>query len=1000
MKIRRLLFIFSLTFSGFVFSQTQEDVEKITKNYDLEKLKELQVSYKKKEAAEKKAAYEAAKRNGWPIIIEKDGVYQELMKLTPDGFPLYYATESNVVAARSTRANYLNTGGGLGLTLDGQNMVARVWDGGPVRRLHSAFYTSSTNTASRITNVDVPFTTSNSNTNHGTHVAGTILALPWNATSAPVRGMAPQATGRSFDWTDDESEAISEVALGMLVSNHSYGVPVTGTNGPLPSWYIGSYVEDSRVWDEIAYNSPFYLPVYSAGNDGNNNDNADPISGGLDKLVGNKVAKNVLTIANAQDATIAVDGSLTSVNINSGSSQGPTDDRRIKPDIAGNGTGLVSPISTNNTATADYSGTSMAAPNVTGSLLLLQQHYKNVTTSFMRSATLKGLACHTADDAGEIGPDPYFGWGLLNAKKAAETITNNGLSSWISEQRLNQGQTFTMTVRSNGGANNPLIASITWTDLPGEANNGQRLVPNDLFRSLVNDLDIRVTRNGTTFFPWKLNSTDPLLPATRVGDNNLDNVELVRIDSPAAGDYVITITHKGNLVTGGQNYSLVVTGISSSFGLISKSNDVVLCSTANASYTFDYKQSGAGTTNFTATGVPAGATVSFTPASLSANGTVTMNVTNLGSVTPGLYDIGIVGNNGTETETRIKSLRVFSSTFTPITLTSPLNGFNGTPTSINLDWQDDNNAESYLVQVSTNSTFTTTVVNQVVQESNFIASNLNQDTVYYWRVVPSTRCGSATNASAIVNSFKTGIISCGNIFNATDFSDATIATTANVTASVPINVSGGIIIGDLKVTLDISHTWIGDMIISLEGPASIGSPEIILLNQPCTGSGSTYPNILATLDEAGTALVCEATSPVVRGIAAPFESFTAFNGLNADGVWTLKVSDVGNNDGGAINAVSLNFCNVVPGTLSSNDNVLGSLKVYPNPAKGIVNIDLGNVTGDTTYELFDVQGRKVISKVSSSNFETLNIENLSEGIYMLSIQNGGAKTTKKLVINK
>jgi len=267
-------------------------------------------------------------------------------------------------------------------------------------------------------------------------------------------------------------------------------------------------------------------------------------------------------------------------------------------------------------------------------------------------------------------------------------------------------------------------------------------------------------------------------------------------------------------------------------------------------------------------------------------------------------------------------------------------------------------------------------------------------------VVPSNRCGSATNASAIVNSFKTGIISCGNIFNATDFSDATIATTANVTASVPINVTGGIIIGDLKVTLDISHTWIGDMIISLEGPASIGSPEIILLNQPCTGSGSTYPNILATLDEAGAALVCEATAPVVRGIAAPFESFINFNGLNADGVWTLKVSDVGNQDGGSINAVSLNFCNVVPGTLSSNDNVLGSLKVYPNPAKGIVNIDLGNVTGDTTYELFDVQGRKVISKVSSTNFETLNVESLSDGIYMLTVQNGSAKTTKKLVINK
>ena len=78
-----------------------------------------------------------------------------------------------------------------------------------------------------------------------------------------------------------------------------------------------------------------------------------------------------------------------------------------------------------------------------------------------------------------------------------------------------------------------------------------------------------------------------------------------------------------------------------------------------------------------------------------------------------------------------------------------------------------------------------------------------------------------------------------------------------------------------------------------------------------------------------------------------------------------------------------------------------NFRLQPIIAKGIVNIDLaGSVTGETTYELFDVQGRKVISKVSSNNIETLNIENLSEGIYMLSIQKGGAKTTKKLVINK
>ena len=91
---------------------------------------------------------------------------------------------------------------------------------------------------------------------------------------------------------------------------------------------------------------------------------------------------------------------------------------------------------------------------------------------------------------------------------------------------------------------------------------------------------------------------------------------------------------------------------------------------------------------------------------------------------------------------------------------------------------------------------------------------------------------------------------------------------------------------------------------------------------------------------------------------------------------------------------------MTPSALSSSTNVLNSLRVYPNPTNEIINIDLGDVTRETTYELFDVQGRKVNAKVSSTNFETLNVENLSEGIYMLKIQNGSDKTTKKVVINK
>ncbi|EAZ96883.1 peptidase S8 and S53, subtilisin, kexin, sedolisin [Flavobacteria bacterium BAL38] len=986
MKIRTLLLVFSMIFSGFIFSQTKEDAEKITKNYDLEKIKALETSLRIKEAAEKDAAYKAAKINGWPITIKtEDGAFQELMKLTPDGFPVYYSTH-NINAARSTRTNYLNTGGGLGLTLDGQNMVARVWDGGTVRRTHRGFETG------RLTTVDDPSGTTYDT--HPTHVTGTIIANRWSAGSNSIKGMAFQATARTFNWTDDESEALSEVALGMLVSNHSYGVPVTGTGGTLPSWYIGSYVDDSRAWDEIAYLSPYYLPIYSAGNDGTNNNNANPIAAGYDKLVGNKVAKNVLTVANAQDAVINADGSLSSVLINSSSSQGPSDDRRIKPDIAGNGTSVNSLSDTSDTATTNMSGTSMAAPNVTGTLLLLQQHYKNLTNSFMRAATLKGLACHTADDAGAVGPDPVFGWGLLNAKKAAETISNNGLSSWVSEEKLNQGQTFTMSVSSNGGVNNPLIASITWTDVPGEANNGQRLTPNDPFKSLVNDLDIRITKDGTTYYPWRLDVNAPTSPALRNGDNDVDNVEVIKIDAPAAGNYVITITHKGNLVSGSQNYSLVVTGIASNFALVPTSENAELCSNQTATYTFSYNQTGGATTNFSTVGIPAGANATISPTSLNTNGTVTLTVSNLPAVIPGEYNVGIVGNNGIESETRTKVLKIYSSTFQPVVITSPTNGFNGAATTVNLRWQANSNVENQLVQLSTSPTFSTFVVNQSTPNTNYIVSGLNQDTMYYWRIVPSNRCGAENENSAVVNSFRTGILSCGNTFSATDFSDAVLADVANSSASVPVTVTGGLTIGEMRVSFDMTHTYVQDMTITLQGPASIGSPVVILLQQPCGDND----DISCRFVDSGTTPACTGV-PAISGDIAPVDPFTNLNGLIADGTWTLLVDDPFNGDGGTISNFTIEIC-AVTASLSSNDNVFNSLSVFPNPAKGTVNIDLaGAVTGDTTYELFDVQGRKVVTKVSSNNFETLNVENLSDGIYMLSIQNGSTKTTKKVVIN-
>ena len=95
---------------------------------------------------------------------------------------------------------------------------------------------------------------------------------------------------------------------------------------------MGAYSSPARTWDAVIKLNPYYLMVVSAGNDGN-----AVYDGGLgsrlDKLTGNKNAKNNLVVANASDVELDDEGNLVTATINSSSSQGPSDDGRIKPDI-------------------------------------------------------------------------------------------------------------------------------------------------------------------------------------------------------------------------------------------------------------------------------------------------------------------------------------------------------------------------------------------------------------------------------------------------------------------------------------------------------------------------------------------------------------------------------------------------------------------------------------------------------------------------------------------
>jgi hypothetical protein len=233
----------------------------------------------------------------------------------------------------------------------------------------------------------------------------------------------------------------------------------------------------------------------------------------------------------------------------------------------------------------------------------------------MRASALKALLIHTADDRGNAGPDYTYGWGLMNAKAAADLLMahKNSLASpkLIEGTITNAAKTATYTFTWDGVS--PIRATLCWTEPAGAAQtNADSRTPN-----LLHNLDARITApNGTTIhqpyvmpFVGTWSTASMSAPATR-GKNNVDNVEQVFIASPSqAGTYTITVSLDGSLTTTNQIYSLIITGGSS----VSATPPVITSASSatgavNSSFTYQITATNS-PISYAASGLPAGLSV-------------------------------------------------------------------------------------------------------------------------------------------------------------------------------------------------------------------------------------------------------------------------------------------------------------------------------------------------------------------------------------------------------
>lgn len=367
--------------------------------------------------------------------------------------------------------------------------------------------------------IGAQYTTIN-NGDHGDHVGGTIMGAG-NLDPLAV-GMAPGATMYVYDAAGQGYPGFDSIA------NHYTKHEIKITSTSYSNGQNAGYTSFARELDIQTEQMPALLHVFSAGNAGTANGGWYNVTGG------HKVGKNVLTVAN-----------LTYLDeVNRSSSRGPSRDGRIKPEISAIGTQVWSTTDVN-----DYTfktGTSMSCPGVSGTMAVLYQAYKvKHSNNYPDAILMKAIACNTADDLGNKGPDFKYGYGRINARKAFKVIQDQ--SHFDGTLSNGNSDTVQITIPSNKRLAKIMLA---WNDVRGAANSNS---------PLVNNLDLKlIDPSNQVKLPYVLNisSTNTLdNPATN-GVDNINNMEQIELLNMPSGQYQVVIQGK-SIPQGPQKYHVV-----------------------------------------------------------------------------------------------------------------------------------------------------------------------------------------------------------------------------------------------------------------------------------------------------------------------------------------------------------------------------------------------------------------------------------------------------------
>lgn len=329
---------------------------------------------------------------------------------------------------------------------------------------------------------------------------------------------------------------------------------------------------------------------------------------------------------------------------------------------------------------------------------------------------------------------------------------------------------------------------------------------------------------------------------------------------------------------------------------------------------------------------------------------VTLTISNIASES-GTFSLEVMGTAEGKDHIQHINLIVLDGAPDKVSLQAPSDGAVGVLLLPVLTWDTIVGASSYDVQLSTDIDFLNIIEEKnVVNEVNYlVASKLNGSSQYFWRIKAITFCGIGDYSE--VNSFNTLETVCDNV----DYTGNSVQISSSDTPTIisTIEIASNGTINDVNVkNINGLHSYIEDLVVTLISPAGT---EVKLFSGIC-GSNNDFD--LSIDDDSSISTI--SCPPTDQGVFKPQEPLAAFNQEQSQGVWTLRIDDTANQDGGQLDGWTLEVC-----TNKTGENKPTELVATVNSSSEIQLDWVDNALNETGYRIYrSKEGSEFIELVS------------------------------------